>query len=173
MGGMPLPADVDGLLSQALLLGELGPAVELCLKEERFADAIILAHAGGADLLKRTQERYLAKEKTRISSVIAHGVGKEGRGLLGPCLVDAHPWGLVFRGSASLFLPTLTTPTSPRAPVSGLTGSLLMSGFSSTFWCVTPTACGGWIVDGLLPSLPITAASLCCEEELEGYGVCL
>lgn len=79
---VPLTADMDGLLSQALLLGELGPAVELCLKEERFADAIILAHAGGADLLKQTQERYFAKKKTRISSVIAHCVGKEGRGLL-------------------------------------------------------------------------------------------
>jgi protein transport protein SEC31 len=70
--GLPLSADTDGLLSQALLLGKLGLAVELCLKEERFADAIILAQAGGADLLKRTQERYLAKKRTKISSVTSH-----------------------------------------------------------------------------------------------------
>lgn len=104
MEGMPLPADTDGLLSQALLLGELGLAVELCLKEERFADAIILAQAGGADLLKQTQEYYLAKKKTRISSVTAHHAGEEGRPLLGPCQVDAHTLGLVFRGSACLSL---------------------------------------------------------------------
>lgn len=76
---IPVTEDTEGLLSQALLLGELGPAVELCLKEERFAEAIILAHAGGADLLKRTQERYLAKKKGGISSVTA-GAGEEGRG---------------------------------------------------------------------------------------------
>lgn len=78
MEGMPPLADTDGLLSQALLLGALRPAVELCLKEERFADAIILAQAGGADLLRRTQECYWAKKKTRISSVTAHCAGGEG-----------------------------------------------------------------------------------------------
>lgn len=69
-----LPADADGLLGRALLLGQLEPAVELCLKEERFADAILLAQAGGTDLLKRTQERYLAKSRTKISSVGAREV---------------------------------------------------------------------------------------------------
>lgn len=29
------------------------------------------------------------------------------------------------------------------------------------------------MADDLLPSLPIIAASLCCTEELGGYGVCL
>lgn len=110
---MSLPADADGLLSQALLLGELHPAVELCLKEERFADAIILAQAGGADLLKQTQEYYWAKRKTRISSVTVHCVGEEGRGLLGLCQVDAYT--LVFRRSArlSLFPLQLSLPQPP------------------------------------------------------------
>lgn len=119
---MPLPTDIDGLLSQALLLGELRPAVELCLKEERFADAIILAHAEGADLLKQTQERYLAKKKTRISSVIAHHAGQEKRGSLGPCQVDSCNLALVFRGSASLSLPTRTILTSSQAPSQWSTG---------------------------------------------------
>ncbi|XP_063100008.1 protein transport protein Sec31B isoform X2 [Cavia porcellus] len=65
---IPVTEDTDGILSQALLLGELGPAVELCLKEERFADAVILAQAGGTDLLKRTQECYFAKRRTKLSS---------------------------------------------------------------------------------------------------------
>lgn len=64
-----LPADADGLLSRALLLGELEAAVELCLQEENFTDAILLAQVGSADLLKRTQKRYLAKRKSKISPV--------------------------------------------------------------------------------------------------------
>ncbi|XP_036192205.1 protein transport protein Sec31B isoform X3 [Myotis myotis] len=82
---IPITEDTDGLLSQALLLGELGPAVELCLKEERFADAIILAQAGGADLLKQTQERYLAKKKTRISSLLACVVQKNWKDMVCSC----------------------------------------------------------------------------------------
>ncbi|XP_054437338.1 protein transport protein Sec31B isoform X4 [Pteronotus mesoamericanus] len=77
--------DTDGLLSQALLLGELGPAVELCLKEERFADAIILAQAGGADLLKKTQERYLAKKKTRVSLLLACVVRRNWKDMVCSC----------------------------------------------------------------------------------------
>ncbi|XP_074195293.1 protein transport protein Sec31B isoform X7 [Rhinolophus sinicus] len=87
---IPITEDTDGLLSQALLLGELGPAVELCLKEERFADAIILAHAGGADLLKQTQERYFAKKKTRISSLLACVVRKNWKDMV--CACSLHNW---------------------------------------------------------------------------------
>ncbi|XP_032168927.1 protein transport protein Sec31B isoform X9 [Mustela erminea] len=82
---IPITEDTDGLLSQALLLGALRPAVELCLKEERFADAIILAQAGGADLLRRTQECYWAKKKTRISSLIACVVRKNWEDMVHTC----------------------------------------------------------------------------------------
>uniref|UniRef100_A0A4W3HZY5 SEC31 homolog B, COPII coat complex component n=1 Tax=Callorhinchus milii TaxID=7868 RepID=A0A4W3HZY5_CALMI len=63
------PPDTDGLISQALLVGNFEGAVELCLKDERFADAIILAIAGGEDLLAQTQRRYFAKKKTKLSRV--------------------------------------------------------------------------------------------------------
>ncbi|XP_031538585.1 protein transport protein Sec31B isoform X4 [Vicugna pacos] len=82
---IPTTEDVDGLLSQALLLGELGPAVELCLKEERFADAIILAQAGGTDLLKQTQECYLAKKKTRITPLLACVIQKNWKDMVCAC----------------------------------------------------------------------------------------
>ncbi|ELW49353.1 Protein transport protein Sec31B [Tupaia chinensis] len=82
---IPITEDTDGLLSQALLLGELGSAVELCLKEERFADAIILAQAGGEDLLKQTQERYLAKSKTKVSSLLACVVRKNWKDVVCSC----------------------------------------------------------------------------------------
>ncbi|XP_038181598.1 protein transport protein Sec31B isoform X3 [Arvicola amphibius] len=70
---------------EALLLGELRPAVELCMKEERFADAIILAQAGGAELLKWTQEHYLAKRRTKISPLLACVIKKNWRELVCAC----------------------------------------------------------------------------------------
>ncbi|XP_042545584.1 protein transport protein Sec31B isoform X2 [Dipodomys spectabilis] len=82
---IPITEDTDGLLSQALLLGELGPAVELCLKEERFVEAIILAQAGGTDLLKRTQERYFTKRRTKISPLLACVVQKNWKDLVCAC----------------------------------------------------------------------------------------
>ncbi|XP_052568630.1 protein transport protein Sec31B isoform X3 [Peromyscus californicus insignis] len=82
---IPTTEDTDGLLSQALLLGELRPAVELCMKEERFADAIILAQAGGAELLKWTQEHYLAKRRTKISSLLACVIKKNWKDLVCAC----------------------------------------------------------------------------------------
>ncbi|XP_031246286.1 protein transport protein Sec31B isoform X2 [Mastomys coucha] len=82
---IPTTEDTDGLLSQALLLGELRAAVELCLKEEHFADAIILAQAGDAELLKWTQERYLAKRKTKTSSLLACVVKKNWKDLVCTC----------------------------------------------------------------------------------------
>ncbi|RMC11602.1 hypothetical protein DUI87_11723 [Hirundo rustica rustica] len=64
---IPVTQDTDGLISQALLLGNFEGAVELCMRAERFADAIILAIAGGDKLLKETQKRYFAKQKTNLS----------------------------------------------------------------------------------------------------------
>ncbi|XP_065779180.1 protein transport protein Sec31B isoform X3 [Muntiacus reevesi] len=82
---IPITEDTEGLLSQALLLGELGPAVELCLKEERFADAIILAQAGGADLLKQAQEHYLAKKKTGIAPLLACIIQRNWKDMVCAC----------------------------------------------------------------------------------------
>jgi hypothetical protein len=50
--------DAEGLICQALLLGNTEAAVELCLLNGRMADAIILAMTGGSNLLAKTQYRY-------------------------------------------------------------------------------------------------------------------
>lgn len=75
-----MSVDTDGLISQALLLGNFEGAVELCMQAERFADAIILAIAGGENLLKDTQKRYFAKHKTKLSLVSASSVCLLSRG---------------------------------------------------------------------------------------------
>merc|ERR1719361_242911 len=50
-----------GMLSKALLTKNLEIAVELCLKQNRFADALILAMQGGAELFQQTQQKYFSK----------------------------------------------------------------------------------------------------------------
>ena len=49
---------MDRLVTKALVLGDFGFAVTLCLSAERYADAILLAVEGGAELLNNTQKAY-------------------------------------------------------------------------------------------------------------------
>ena len=51
----------QGMLSKALLTKNLELAVDLCLKQNRFADALILAMQGGAELFQNTQQKYFSK----------------------------------------------------------------------------------------------------------------
>lgn len=62
-------ADTDGLISQALLVGNFEGAVDLCLNDGRYAEAILLSISGGEELLKKTQQKYLSNQKNSISMV--------------------------------------------------------------------------------------------------------
>uniref|UniRef100_A0A8C5PQV6 Protein transport protein Sec31A n=1 Tax=Leptobrachium leishanense TaxID=445787 RepID=A0A8C5PQV6_9ANUR len=68
---IPVTADTDGLISQAILMGNFEGAVDLCLKDGRFADAFILANAGGEDLLRETQQWYFAQQKNKITTLLS------------------------------------------------------------------------------------------------------
>lgn len=48
-----------GLLSRALLTGNLNLAVEFCLDQGRLADALILAMQGGPELLQEAQKKLV------------------------------------------------------------------------------------------------------------------
>lgn len=61
--------DADGLLCQALLTGNFEAAVDMCLCENKMAEAILLAIAGGPELLRRTQQRYFQKNSTNLGRV--------------------------------------------------------------------------------------------------------
>ncbi|NXL37986.1 SC31B protein, partial [Glaucidium brasilianum] len=87
---IPVTKDTDGLISQALLLGNFEAAVELCMRAERFADAIILAIAGGEDLLKETQKRYFAKRKTKLSPLLSSVVQQNWQDIV--CTCDLQSW---------------------------------------------------------------------------------
>uniref|UniRef100_A0A3P9PYD7 Protein transport protein Sec31A n=1 Tax=Poecilia reticulata TaxID=8081 RepID=A0A3P9PYD7_POERE len=82
--------DVDGLITQALLTGDFQGAVELCLHDNRMADSIILAIAGGADLLEKTQRKYFTKANSKITKLISAVVMKDWHDILKTC--DLENW---------------------------------------------------------------------------------
>ncbi|KAJ2371295.1 protein transport protein S31, partial [Coemansia sp. RSA 2607] len=61
--------DADGLITRAVLLGDIEAAVELCIEKELFADALILATCGSAELASRAQQAYFAKRAKQASYV--------------------------------------------------------------------------------------------------------
>ncbi|XP_017767013.1 PREDICTED: protein transport protein Sec31A isoform X1 [Eufriesea mexicana] len=62
--------DEDGLITQAILLGNIEAAVSLCFANKRYADAVILSMAAGPDLLARTQYRYFSEHSGALNSLI-------------------------------------------------------------------------------------------------------
>uniref|UniRef100_A0A673CFM8 Protein transport protein Sec31A n=1 Tax=Sphaeramia orbicularis TaxID=375764 RepID=A0A673CFM8_9TELE len=81
----PCPSYVDGLITQALLTGDFEGAVELCLHDNRMADSIILAIAGGAELLEKTQKKYFTKTHSKITKLISAVVMKDWHDILKTC----------------------------------------------------------------------------------------
>ncbi|XP_031433330.1 protein transport protein Sec31A isoform X7 [Clupea harengus] len=82
--------DLDGLITQALLTGDFESAVELCLHDNRMADSIILAIAGGPELLEKTQKKYFLKSQTKITKLISAVVMSDWLDILQTC--DLHNW---------------------------------------------------------------------------------
>uniref|UniRef100_A0A2K6MRD9 Protein transport protein Sec31A n=1 Tax=Rhinopithecus bieti TaxID=61621 RepID=A0A2K6MRD9_RHIBE len=77
-------------LKIALLTGNFESAVDLCLHDNRMADAIILAIAGGQELLARTQKKYFAKSQSKITRLITAVVMKNWKEIVGSC--DLKNW---------------------------------------------------------------------------------
>uniref|UniRef100_A0A8C5F3G5 SEC31 homolog B, COPII coat complex component n=1 Tax=Gadus morhua TaxID=8049 RepID=A0A8C5F3G5_GADMO len=94
MPGEELPAQwtrsghTDGLISQALLVGNFEGAVDLCLNDGRYAEAILLSISGGEELLKKTQQRYLDTQKNSISMLISSVVTQNWRDIVQSCELD-------------------------------------------------------------------------------------
>ncbi|XP_026128980.1 protein transport protein Sec31A-like isoform X5 [Carassius auratus] len=82
--------DADGLITQALLTGDYEAAVDLCLHQNRMADGIILAIAGGPELLAKTQKKYFSKTHSKISKLISAVVMKDWLDVLETC--DLQSW---------------------------------------------------------------------------------
>uniref|UniRef100_A0A8C4I8N4 Protein transport protein Sec31A n=1 Tax=Dicentrarchus labrax TaxID=13489 RepID=A0A8C4I8N4_DICLA len=80
--------NTDGLISQALLVGNFEGAVDLCLNDGRYAEAILLSVSGGEELLKKTQQKYLSKQKNSISMLISSVVTQNWRDIVQSCELD-------------------------------------------------------------------------------------
>nr|XP_001921581.3 protein transport protein Sec31A isoform X3 [Danio rerio] len=85
---IPVSSDTDGLISQALLVGNFEGAVDLCLNDGRFAEAILLSISGGEELLKKTQQRYLQRQTNSISMLISSVVTQNWRDIVQSCELD-------------------------------------------------------------------------------------
>ncbi|KAF6132777.1 SEC31-like protein A, COPII coat complex component [Phyllostomus discolor] len=85
-----ISGDIDGLITQALLTGNFESAVDLCLHDNRMADAIILAIAGGQELLARTQKKYFAKSQSKVTRLITAVVMKNWKEIVESC--DLKNW---------------------------------------------------------------------------------
>lgn len=80
--------DADGLLCQALLMGNFEAAVDVCLSENKMAEAILLAIAGGPELLSRTQQRYFQKNGTNLGRLVSAIVTHDWRHIVTSCELD-------------------------------------------------------------------------------------
>ncbi|KAI6780403.1 uncharacterized protein J7T54_007252 [Emericellopsis cladophorae] len=49
-------------VTQALILGNFAKATDICLKEERMADAFLIANCGGQELVDKVQSAYLSRK---------------------------------------------------------------------------------------------------------------
>ncbi|XP_061565325.1 protein transport protein Sec31A isoform X1 [Cololabis saira] len=85
---IPVSCDADGLISQALLVGNFEGAVDLCLNDGRYAEAILLSISGGEELLKKTQQKYLSKQKNSISMLISSVVTQNWKDIVQSCELE-------------------------------------------------------------------------------------
>jgi len=61
--------DCNGLITQALLTANFESAVDVCIQHERWAEAVILAIAGGPHLLVETEKRFFETNKSSVNQV--------------------------------------------------------------------------------------------------------
>ncbi|KEY70409.1 hypothetical protein S7711_06577 [Stachybotrys chartarum IBT 7711] len=53
---------VEKSVTQALLLGDFAKATDICLKENRMADAFLIANCGGQELVDKVQATYISRK---------------------------------------------------------------------------------------------------------------
>ncbi|KAF8907812.1 hypothetical protein CPB85DRAFT_1311040 [Mucidula mucida] len=64
----PYTIDTADPVTSALVKGDISRAVKACIKEERWAEALLLAMKGPADLLDETQKKYFGRESASSTS---------------------------------------------------------------------------------------------------------
>ena len=85
-----------GLITQAILLGNIDAAIELCLNNKKYTDAVILSMAGGSDLLAQTMNKYFSEHTGALNSLINSLVSKDWMDIVKKC--DISCWKEVLVG---------------------------------------------------------------------------
>ncbi|XP_065910857.1 protein transport protein Sec31A-like [Dysidea avara] len=63
--------DIDGMISQALLVGNFEAAVDISVGANRMAEALVLAIAGGSELVSKVLQVYFEKETSPSSKLLS------------------------------------------------------------------------------------------------------
>ncbi|KAJ2979214.1 hypothetical protein NQ176_g3391 [Zarea fungicola] len=92
---VPIPA-IEKQITKALMLGNFSKATEICLKEDRIADAFVIANCGGQELVDKVQAAYLAR-KTGYPSYIR---------LLGS-VIEKNLWDVVYNADLKSWKETM------------------------------------------------------------------
>ena len=61
--------DCEGLATRALLTADFSAAVDVCLHNDHMAEAIILAVAGGPELLEWTKRSFFKQNSSSLNRV--------------------------------------------------------------------------------------------------------
>ena len=61
--------DTENLISKLLLLGKYDIAVEMCIQEDRYTEAVLIANYFDKDLLAKTQMRFFKNHKNKFTNV--------------------------------------------------------------------------------------------------------
>jgi protein transport protein SEC31 len=67
----------EHLIKQSILIGDFKGAVECCMRCGRYADALLLAASGGADLWDKTRQEYTTKQKDPFVRQIGYIIANE------------------------------------------------------------------------------------------------
>lgn len=83
------------MITEAVISGNIEAAIEICIQEKKFPEALIIASTGGIDLLTRTQSRYLDTQNTELSNIISALVNQDWLDLTSICTIDSWKEALV------------------------------------------------------------------------------
>ncbi|XP_065220665.1 protein transport protein Sec31A-like [Planococcus citri] len=87
---IPENNDVESAISDALLLGDLELAVDLCLREDKIADAFVIAMSGGPELIAKAQAKYFEKTEDPLVALISTIATEDWFNIVDTC--DLSSW---------------------------------------------------------------------------------
>lgn len=86
---IPTSDDFEGLVTQSLLMANFEGAVNVCLHNNKMAEAIILAIAGGPELLMRTQKKFFQKNRSTLNTLISWLVTRDFENIVRTCKLES------------------------------------------------------------------------------------